>query len=177
MFQKNRMLPKILFSCWFFILLGANGFGQVQSIQSGFWDRVSYGGGIGVGFNNAGFNGSIAPSAIYGFSERFSAGVALNVIYSKAGDNKLFAYGGGLVGLYSPLDFLQISAELEQLRVNRELRTNLGVVDVADWVPSLYLGLGYRNQNFTVGIRYDLLYDDEKSIYVNPWAPFVRFYF
>ncbi|MFT5217580.1 MAG: hypothetical protein ACI83H_002720 [Glaciecola sp.] len=41
----------------------------------------------------------------------------------------------------------------------------------------LYLGAGYRTGNFTIGIRYDVLYDNEKSIFADPWMPFFRVYF
>ena len=33
------------------------------------------------------------------------------------------------------------------------------------------------HKDVTFGIRYDVLYDSERSIYADPWAPFVRFYF
>ena len=175
--QKRRIVRKTIIPVVLFALFGISGSCQNPGAQSEFWDNVRYGGGVGVGFNNAGFNASVSPSAIYQFSNQFSAGIALNFIYSKINDDKLVAYGGGLVSFYTPLDFLQLSAEFEQLRVNREVATNIGVIDIDDWVPSLYLGIGYRSRNFTVGMRYDVLYDDETSIYLNPWAPFVRFYF
>lgn len=45
------------------------------------------------------------------------------------------------------------------------------------WSPALLLGIGYTDRNFTVGIRYDVLYDNDKSIYASIWLPFVRVYF
>ena len=68
--------------------------------------------------------------------------------------------------------------ELEQLRVNRSFEV-VGAPNLEDnyWSPALFLGVGYSNRNVTVGIRYDVLYDDEKSIYADPWMPFVRVYF
>ncbi|MDP5157782.1 MAG: hypothetical protein NWQ07_04300 [Flaviramulus sp.] len=39
------------------------------------------------------------------------------------------------------------------------------------------LALGYRNGNVTFGIRYHVLNDDQKSIRIDHWIPFVRFYF
>ena len=106
-------------------------------------------------------------------SNSFAAGVGLNAIYSKVNESKLTAYGGSLAALYTPIDFLQISGEFEQLRVNR----SLGDLRSNSWVPALFLGVGYRTRYATVGVRYDVLYDNDKSIYLNPWAPFVRFYF
>ena len=151
---------------------------QNHQTKSDFWNRVHYGGGLGVGFTNGGFNGSVSPSAIYQVNEQFAAGISLNFNYAKYNDDKLLAYGGSVLTLFNPVPFLQLSGELEQLRINRTF-SNLGFSDIEDnyWSPALFLGLGYRNQNITFGVRYDVLYDDDKSIYANAWMPFVRVYF
>lgn len=152
--------------------------GQNQHTKSDFWNRVHYGGGLGLGFTNGGFAGSVSPSAIYQVNEQFATGISLNFNYAKFNDDRLLAYGGSALTLFNPLPFLQLSGELEQLRINRTF-SNLGFNDIEDnyWSPALFLGLGYRNQNVTFGVRYDVLYDDDKSIYANAWMPFVRVYF
>ena len=145
--------------------------------SSDFWRQVRFGGGIGLGFTNGGFNGSIAPSAIYQFNPQFATGVSLSFNYAKFNDNKLLAYGGSLLSLYNPIPQIQLSAELEQLRTNRTI--NAFPNDIMDnyWSPALFLGVGYSTYNVTVGLRYDVLYNDEKSIYLNALMPFVRVYF
>ncbi|MGB5668137.1 MAG: alpha-ketoglutarate decarboxylase [Maribacter sp.] len=162
----------------FFILISFTILGQNQNAKSDFWNNVRFGGGIGLGFTNGGFNGSISPSAIYQVNEQFATGVSLNFNYAKFNDDKLLAYGGSLLSLYNPVPFLQLSGEFEQLRINRTI-SYIGLDDVEDnyWSPALFLGIGYSNQNVTFGIRYDVLYDDNKSIYANAWMPFVRIYF
>lgn len=152
--------------------------GQNHRTKSDFWNNVHYGGGLGLGFTNGGFNGSVSPSAIYQVNEQFATGVSLNFNYAKFNDDKLLAYGGSVITLFNPVPLLQLSGELEQLRINRTI-SNLGLADIEDnyWSPALFLGLGYSNQNVTFGIRYDVLYDDDKSIYANAWMPFVRVYF
>jgi len=152
--------------------------GQNHQTKSNFWNNVHYGGGLGLGFTNGGFNGSVSPSAIYQVNEQFATGVSLNFNYAKFNDDKLLAYGGSVITLFNPVPLLQLSGELEQLRINRTI-SNLGLADIEDnyWSPALFLGLGYSNQNVTFGIRYDVLYDDDKSIYANAWMPFVRVYF
>lgn len=142
-----------------------------------FWDNVRFGGGIGLGFTNGGFNGSISPSAIYQFNEQFASGASLNFTYAKFRDDKLMAYGGSLLTMYHPVPFLQLSGELEQLRINREYDNGIDRWENNYWSPALFLGLGYTDRNFTVGVRYDVLYDRSKSIYANAWMPFVRVYF
>ena len=72
---------------------------------------------------------------------------------------------------------MQLSTEFEELNVNRRYDINLNIQDENYWSPALFLGVGYRSGNVTFGIRYDVLYDKDKSIYFDPWAPFVRFYF
>ncbi len=167
---------KLLFFLFFMFMFGT-AMAQNQGPRSDFWNRVRFGGGIGLGFTNGGFNGSIAPSAIYQVSDQFATGISLNFNYAKFNDSQFLAYGGSVLALYNPIPFLQLSAEAEQLRINRDLETIAGTLEDDYWSPALFLGIGYTNQFATIGIRYDILYDDQKSIYANAWMPFVRVYF
>ncbi|NNE77908.1 MAG: alpha-ketoglutarate decarboxylase [Pricia sp.] len=142
-----------------------------------FWNRVRFGGGIGLSFTNGGFNSSISPSAIYQINDQFATGAGLSFNYARFGDDRLLAYGGSILSLYNPISFLQLSAEFEQLRINRSLALEGANVERNYWSPALFLGIGYNDRNFTLGIRYDILYNDDKSIYANAWMPFVRVYF
>ena len=45
------------------------------------------------------------------------------------------------------------------------------------WLPVLFMGVGYSSGPVTFGIRYDVLYNENKSIYANPWMPFIRVFF
>lgn len=76
------------------------------------------------------------------------------------------------------IDAIQFSVELEELNINRDFNQNfVSNPDENFWYTALFIGAGYRTGNVTFGIRYDVLYDKEKSIYIDPWAPFVRVYF
>jgi len=70
---------------------------------------------------------------------------------------------------------IQLSAELEQLRVNQEFSE----IDYSRnfWNTALYFGLGYHSDNVTVGIRYNVLYDEKDLVYSEAFMPFVRIYF
>lgn len=162
----------------FLTFLGHGGLAQNISGKNEFWSKVRYGGGIGLGFGNNTFNAAVSPSAIYQANNLFAVGLGLTFNYSKFRESKLTAYGGSLMTLFNPIRPIQLSAELEQLRVNRSFEVT-GGPDLEDnyWSPALFLGVGYSNRNVTVGIRYDVLYDEEKSIYADPWMPFVRVYF
>ena len=67
--------------------------------------------------------------------------------------------------------------ELEELRVNANYNTNIGNVEDNFWNTALFLGAGYRSQNFTIGLRYNVLHKDSNSIYTTALMPFVRVVF
>ncbi|WP_299394875.1 alpha-ketoglutarate decarboxylase [uncultured Gelidibacter sp.] len=146
--------------------------------KSDFWSHVRFGGGIGLSFGDGFFSGTLAPSAIYEFNDQVALGVGLNGTYNKKKDfYKSTVFGGSLIGLYNPIQAIQLSAEFEELNVSRNWDDRLGIPNDNYWYPALFLGAGYRTRNVAVGIRYDVLYDKDKSIYADPWAPFVRVYF
>ena len=160
-----------------FICVSLSTFAQISGSGADFWSKVRYGGGLGLGFGNGSFNAAVSPSAIYQANPQFAVGIGLSFNYSKFRESKLTAYGGSLLSLFNPIPEIQASAEFEQLRVNREFDLITAPFEDNYWLPALYLGLGYSNRNVTVGIRYDVLYDEDRSIYADPWAPFVRVYF
>ena len=152
---------------------------KAQESQDSFWNNVRFGGGLGLSFGNGFFSGTIAPSAIYEFDNQFAAGIGLNATYAKRQNwFKSTILGASVISLYSPIEALQLSAEFEELNVNRDFDENF-VANADDnyWYPALFLGAGYRTGNVTIGIRYDVLYDEDKSIFADPWMPFFRFYF
>jgi len=180
----NKIVPsgfKNMFLGIFFffgcLLCFAQNPAQNASQKSDFWKKVRFGGGVGLGFTNGGFNGNISPSAIYQFNEYIAAGVGANLNFFKFNDQKFWAYGPSAIVLANPIPQIQISGEFEQLRVNSSFRTINGTIKNDFWSPALFLGLGYRTQFATVGVRYNVLYDNEESIYLNAWTPFVRVYF
>ncbi|WP_034643237.1 hypothetical protein [Cellulophaga geojensis] len=150
---------------------------QVSTSYSNFWEKVQFGGGLGIGFGNDSFNASVSPSAIYQVNPMFAVGTGLNFNYSKFGDYKLTAYGASALTLFNIVPAIQLSAEFEQMRINRDFGINGSTIEDNYWNSALFLGIGYSNQNVTFGIRYDVLYDDEKSIYADALMPFVRVYF
>jgi len=141
--------------------------------SSTFWSQVRYGGGVGLSFGNESIQIGLTPSAIYQINNYAALGIGLNYTYSKIFDTKFSAYGGSVIGLVNPIPALQLSGEFEQLYVNR----SFGPVDDSYWLPALFLGVGFSTGPVTFGIRYDVLYDSGKSLYADPWLPFLRFYF
>ncbi len=155
-------------------------FGQAQEYnmfqnQMQPYNKWSFGGGVGLSFGNQITSINLAPMAVYKFSEQFSAGGSVQYNYlRRANYSTHHIYGVGVIGLYNVIPELQISAELEQLRVNSHYD---GIGNDAFWNTSLFVGGGYRMGNVAVGVRYNLLYDKNNTIYTSAWQPFVRVMF
>lgn len=171
--QKKMVVLSVL------LMMATGIYAQINSTESNdFWKHVRIGGGIGLSFGDGFFSGTLAPSAIYEFNEQFALGVGLNGTYNKRKDfYKSTVFGGSLIGLFNPIQELQLSAEFEELNVSRNYDSRLNIADQNYWYPALFIGAGFRSQNVAIGVRYDVLYDKNKSIYADPWAPFVRVYF
>ena len=56
---------------------------DVESPKSDFWERVRFGGGIGLSSGTDFFTFGISPSAIYDFNDQFSFGTSLNYTSNK----------------------------------------------------------------------------------------------
>ena len=151
---------------------------QEQKSPSNFWQNVRFGGGIGLSFGDGFFSGTLAPSGIYQFDDRFAMGVGLNGTYnSQKNTYTSTIIGGSVLTLFNVIPEIQLSAEFEELNVNRSYDSSLPFADENYWYPALFLGAGFRTNNVTVGIRYDVLYDEDESIYADAWIPFIRVYF
>lgn len=157
------------------LLAQQQGFGSKSS--GDFWKNVQIGGGIGLGFGSGYTDISLAPSAIYNFNEYVALGLGAQYTYVKQRDYYAsHLYGGSVIALFNPIREIQLSAEVEELRVNVNLEgSNSNSQDY--WNTALFFGLGYRNGNVTIGARYNVLQDDTKSVYSEAFMPFVRVYF
>lgn len=148
-----------------------------ENQDTDFWSRVHFGGGLGLSIGSGYTNITVAPSAIYDFNQYFSAGLGLQGSYVR--EKKFYEsyiYGPSLIILGNPIPEIQLSAELEQLRVNIEYDDILGGSDNF-WNTALFLGAGYRMENVTIGARYNVLHDSDKNVYSDAFMPFVRVYF
>jgi|SRR5690554_4514751 len=149
--------------------------------KSEFWKRVRFGGGLGLNIGSGFTDITVAPSAIYEFNQYVATGIGLQGSYIsvKPRNNafssyEAFTYGASWLILVNPISEIQLSAELEQLRIN--VNYDDGFSDNF-WNTALFLGGGYRAQNVTIGIRYNVLHNSSKNIYSEAFMPFVRVYF
>lgn len=149
-----------------------------NSQKNNFWDRVSFGGNFGLGIGNNLTNIVVGPSAIYHFSPILAGGIGVQ--YSYLHQKNVFKsnmYGINFLGLVTPIEQLQLSIELEQLRVNNDYLWNTPSLKKQFWNTGLFIGAGYRQKNVTVGVRYNVLFNEKDYVYNEAWMPFVRVYF
>ena len=146
---------------------------QIQKLDKK--DRVIY---IYAGKPSSRYRETYGTEARIQLNDKFATGVGLNFTYTDDRNYTATVFGGSVLGFYSPIREIQLSAEFEELHVNRKFEYD-GIPDFRDeyWYPALHLGVGYNTGPVTIGVRYDVLYDDDKSIYGTPFMPFVRVYF
>ena len=147
--------------------------------QPRFIDDVRFGGGINIGVGSSYSTFSISPSALYDFSDEFSAGLSFKYVYVKNKStisSTTNIYGGSLLAFYKPISTLQFSTEFEQLKIDQayaSLNENASL-----WQPVLYIGAEYVTGNISMGLRYDVLFDKTTNvIYSSALSPVFRIYF
>lgn len=143
--------------------------------QSNFWSNVQFGGGLGLGFSSGYTDVFLAPSAIYNFNPIVAAGAGLNLNYvaSKNYYSSL-VYGISTIVLVNPIPQIQLSVGLNESRVNYQEK-GFGNYSEDYWDTSLILGAGYRTENVTIGIGFNVLQNDRYD--TEPFVPFIRAYF
>jgi len=171
--QKTFILLLMLF------LTSSNLISQNSELKpQKFINNVRFRGGFNISLNNSYTTFAISPSALYDFSDEFSLGFALTYVYVK---NKSTIqrtsnlYGGSILALYRPIQFIQISMEYEQLKLNQKINYSN---TINPWQPALYIGMEYITGNLAMGLRYDVLFDQTKNvIYASGLSPVFRLYF
>jgi hypothetical protein len=61
--------------------------------------------------------------------------------------------------------------------VNQNQEFFNGTVTTNFWNTALYLGAGFRAGPATIGLRYNVLFQEDDDIYASAWVPFVRVFF
>jgi long-subunit fatty acid transport protein len=144
----------------------------VSQQKSDFWDNVQFGGGVTLNFGSQTTIG-LSPSAIYNFENGVSLGAGVGYLYSKINDFSTNVYSTSLLSLYQTKINIQLSGEFEYYFAKQQ--DNSGAFNTS--FPALHLGVAYNQDRFAIGVRYDVLYDENKSIFGSPISPVVRFYF
>ena len=152
--------------------------GNNTNLKSNFWQKVQFGGGVGLSIGNRFTDITLAPNAIYNFNKYVAIGVGLQGGYVSNKNNfTSIHYGASLITLINPIEEIQLSVELEQIRVNNEFKSFSGNFKDNFWNTGLFLGGGYRTGNVIVGMRYNILHNSNNNVYNEAFMPFVRVFF
>ena len=168
------MIKKLSFLLF---VVGASIFAQQKKSNSFSWDQMRYGGRLSLELSSDVTSFTIAPAAIYQFNPKFAAGATISFGYAdfKNLDSHLYNYGASILGIYTPIRQIQLSAELEQVFVNQ--RYDRFFEDYNYNYQALFLGAGYVIGNVAIGLRYDVLYNEDKNLYASPYAPYIQVFF
>ena len=174
-FKKNTLF------CFIFLSLSTHSYvlaqSRIEQQESRFFNEVRFGGSLGVSFSEDVFSAFLAPKAIFDFNPMTSVGLGLAGSYTNADSYTAHSFSGSIIGLFRPVANIQLSSEFEENYV--QCSWELEGVNKRDsyWYPALFIGAGYTTGPVTVGIRYDVLYDDQKSIHGSALLPFISVYF
>jgi hypothetical protein len=175
---KNIAFLGVFFFCLNAFCQDSTRIQKPQTPKSEFWKKVRFGGGLGLNFGNNATSVSIAPSAIYQVNKYFSTGVGLQGSYvSFKNAYKSYIYGGSLIGLVNPIEEVQLSVDLEQLRVNTTFDSSYSIPETSKWNTALFLGVGYVSNYVTFGVKYNVLYKKTDNVYGEAFMPFIRVFF
>jgi hypothetical protein len=159
---------------------------QSPQPRSPFWQNVQFGGGLGLSIGSGYTDISIAPSAIYNVNPYLAVGLGLQGSYVSSngyydsgyynnGDYNSSIYGASILTFINPIPEIQLSVSLNECYVNNHFDT----INYTDrfWNTALFLGAGYRTGNVTIGLSYNVLFNENDNVYGDALMPFVRAYF
>lgn len=182
--KKSLVFPLLKYLFIFFtFMLYENVIAQYQQmapVRNTFWDKVQFGGGLGLSFGSGYTDISVAPSAIYNVNQYLATGIGLQASYvSSKGYYESGIYGVSFLTYINPIPEIQLSINLNESYVNNHYDSYNGYKSYTDnfWNTALFLGAGYRTGNVTVGLAYNVLFDEDDNVYGDALMPFVRVYF
>lgn len=179
---KIRLILKLLLvtSIFFYNL---NAFSQTTdlAVKDSIIQKTSkwkFGMGFGLNFVG-GTNISLAPNLNHVVSDKITFGVGLQYNYSAIKNLQNTSTFGGTIGtFYSPIKKLTTLLEFAELNVTTKTETPEGETKDNYWDTALFVGAGFNITNkISVGAKYNMLYDEDESVYTSPIIPFVNISF
>ena len=139
--------------------------------------RLKFACGFGLNFVGA-TNISLSPNLIYRASDKINLGFGLQGSYAAVKDlQKTTTFGFNAVSIYTPTKKISMLLELVQLNVTTKIETPIEDKN-SYWDTALFVGAGINITNkFTIGAKYNLLYNEDESVYTSPVVPFVNIIF
>ena len=141
-------------------------------------NRLKFGVGFGLSFVG-GTNISLSPNLLYILSEKVSIGGGIQGSYSAIEDlQSTTTFGANVITQYSPIEKITTLLEFTELKVNTKTDTPTGKITDDYWDAALFIGAGYNiTSKISVGAKYNVLYNEDKSVYTSPVLPFVNISF
>ncbi|MBW2937817.1 alpha-ketoglutarate decarboxylase [Aureisphaera sp. CAU 1614] len=180
--MKNKFIFTILFTT--IILIYSEGV-QSQTTEIKVIDSTSakpnkwkFGVGFGLSFIG-GTNISLAPNITYQANEKISFGGGVQGSYTALKDiQNTTTIGGNVIFQYTPIKMLTALLEFAELNVSTETETPTGKMKNNYWDAALFLGAGMNvTEKITIGAKYNVLYNEDESVYTSPILPFVNISF
>ncbi|PKA96416.1 hypothetical protein B0O79_0051 [Flavobacteriaceae bacterium MAR_2009_75] len=140
--------------------------------------RLKFGCGFGLSFVG-GTNIGLSPNLMYAVSNKMSIGVGLQGNYTAIKDiQSTTTIGANIIGQYSPIPKLTTLLEFAELNVNTKQETVTGDIKDNFWESILFVGAGLNITNkIALGVKYNVLYKEDESVYTSPIIPFVNITF
>ncbi|MEJ1222526.1 alpha-ketoglutarate decarboxylase [Sediminicola sp. 1XM1-17] len=141
-------------------------------------NKLKFGMGFGLNFVG-GTNISLSPNLTYNVSEKVGIGVGLQGSYAAIKDlQNTTTFGGNIIAQYSPIKKITTLIEFVELNVTTKTETPTGQIKETYWDSALFVGAGYNiTAKIAIGAKYNLLYDEDESVYTSPVLPFVNITF
>jgi long-subunit fatty acid transport protein len=140
--------------------------------------RLKFGVGFGLNFVG-GTNISLSPNLMYSLSNKVAIGAGIQGSYSAIKDlQNTTTIGGNLLTQFNPSK--RILTLLEYVGLNVTTKTETLTEESKDtyWDSALFIGAGINiTEKIAVGAKYNMLYDEDKSVYTSPILPFVNISF
>lgn len=133
--------------------------------------------GCGFGLNFVGGTSlSLSPNLNYMVSNKVSIGAGLQGNYLSIKDlQSTTTIGGNIIAQYAPTRSLTTLLEFSELNASTKRETPTGETKDTFWESALFIGIGYNiTDNILLGLKYNVLYDDNQSVYTGPILPFVN---
>lgn len=140
--------------------------------------RLKFGCGFGLNFVGS-TNISLSPNLMYSVSNKVILGVGIQGSYASIKNlQNTTTFGGNVLMMYTPARKLSTILELAQLRVVTKTEAEIENTTNKYWDTALFVGAGFNITNkISVGAKYNLLYDEDESVYTSPIVPFVNITF
>jgi len=140
--------------------------------------RLIFGVGFGLNFVG-GTNISLSPNLMYKVSNKFTFGAGVQGSYSAIKDlQNTTTIGGNVVTQYNPIPQILTLVEFVELNVSTETESPEGKMKQTYWDSALFVGAGYSiTPKIAIGAKYNLLYNEDESVYSSPVIPFVNITF